>query len=79
MMAIFNGDHPIAKRLVLQILGADFILRDQKLFIEAKGVFIFLRNTQNKLFTKQNQGVLNSEAKYDSTISNFSYGAGEGS
>ena len=79
MMEIFNGDNLIAKRLVLQILGADFILQDQKLFIEVKGAFVFLRNTQNELFAKQNQGVLNSEAKYDSTVSNFSFGAGEGS
>ncbi len=78
MMEIFNGDNPVAKRLVLQILGADFILQDQKLFIEAKGAFIFLRNKQNELFNKQKQGVLDSEAKYDSTISNFSYGAEDG-
>ena len=74
MMEIFNGDNPAAKRLVLQILGADFVLQGQKLFVEVKGAFIFLRNTQNELLAKQKQGVLHSEAKYDSTISNFPLG-----
>ncbi len=76
MMRLFNGDDLRVKRLVLQILGADFILKDKKLILEAKGAFIFLRDTQKRLFAKQDQGVLASEAKYDSTISNLSFGAG---
>ncbi len=79
MTEIFNGDNLIAKRLVLQILGADFILQDQKLFVEVKGAFIFLRNTQNEFLAKQNQDVFHSEAKNDLTISKFPLGAGEGS
>lgn len=68
MLEIFNGDNLVSKRFVLQILGANFILKGEKLFIEAKGVFIFLRNTKNKLLIKREQGVLNSEAKNDLTL-----------
>lgn len=45
----FNTGDDYTKRLILQILGTDLILKDKKLFIKAKSVFSFLRNTQNQL------------------------------
>jgi len=37
------------KSLVLQILGTGLVLKDKKVYIKAKSVFSFLRNTQNRL------------------------------
>ena len=47
---LFNSDDPYVKRLVLQILGSDLTIKDKNLYLEAKSVFIFLRNKQNQLF-----------------------------
>jgi len=47
---LFNGDDPYVKRLVLQALGSDLKIMDRKLYLEAKSVFIFLRNKQNQLY-----------------------------
>src|SRR5258708_28433795 len=38
----FNTGDDYTKRLVLQILGTDLILKDKKLYIKAKSMFIFL-------------------------------------
>ena len=47
---LFNSNDPYVKKMVLQILGSDLRLKDKKLYLEAKSVFIFLRNKQNELF-----------------------------
>src|SRR3989344_5410040 len=47
---LFNSKDPFVKKMVLQILGSDLRLKDKKLYLEAKSVFIFLRNKQNELF-----------------------------
>ena len=49
-LELFNGKDPYVKRMVLQILGSDLKLRDKNLYVEAKSVFLFLRNRQNQLF-----------------------------
>ncbi len=78
MREMFNSPYPDIKKLVLQILGADLILKDKKLTIEAKGAFVFLRSEQDKIFEELARGGLNSEAKNDLTISKLPSGAGEG-
>ena len=45
-LELFNGKDPYVKRMVLQILGADLKLRDKKLYVEAKSVFLFLKKFQ---------------------------------
>lgn len=50
VMELFNNKDPYVKRMVLQIIGSDLKLQDEKLYLEAKSQFIFLRNKQNQLF-----------------------------
>ena len=80
---LFNSKDPYVKRLVLQILGSDLKIRDKNLYLEAKSVFIFLRNKQNKLF--EENGIVGlkeralQQANMDKSMLQIPIGAGEGS
>lgn len=52
VMDLFNSGDDHVKRSVLQILGSDLKLKDKKLYLEAKSIFIFLKNKQDELFTE---------------------------
>ncbi len=52
MLSLFKQDDPQLKRLVLQTLGSNLMLKNGKLLIEAKSAFIFFKNNQNKVFSE---------------------------
>lgn len=79
---LFNSKDPYVKRLVLQILGSDLKIRDKNLYLEAKSVFIFLRNKQNQLY--EENGIVGlkeralQQANMDNSMLQIPIGAGEG-
>ena len=82
VLELFNSDDPYVKKMVLQILGSDLKLKDKKLYLEAKSVFIFLRNKQDELFEKNGLVGLKEipleQAKQSKTTLPIPYGAGDG-
>jgi hypothetical protein len=66
----FNKNDPYVKRIVLQILGSDLKIRDKKLYLEAKSVFMFLRSKQNELFKEYAIVGLRNRAIEQSNIDN---------
>ena len=46
---LFNQDDPEIKKLVVQILGSNLSLFDQKLIIEPKSAFIFLKDLERAI------------------------------
>ncbi len=78
VMHLFNNGDDYTKRMTLQILGSDLKLRDKKLHLEAKSIFVFLRNKQDELFGEHGLVGLNNEANNDLTASKIPFGAGEG-
>jgi len=77
---LFNSKDPYVKRLVLQILGSDLKIRNKNLYLEAKSVFIFLRNKQNRLF--EENGIVGlkerslQQANIDNSMLQIPIGAG---
>jgi len=50
VMELFNHGDALTRKLVLQIVGSNLILKDKKLEIEAKSLFIFLKQDQTRHF-----------------------------
>ncbi|MBI2012126.1 recombinase family protein [Candidatus Daviesbacteria bacterium] len=78
----FNKADPLGKKLIVQAFGSNLLLKDKKLEIEPKSIFIFLRKHQNQV----NEGVIGSNLQLErqnslngSQFPQVSYGAGEGS
>ena len=82
ILELFNSKDPNIKRMVLQILGSDLKLKDKKLYLEAKSVFVFLRNRQNQLFEENGLVGLREmpleQANQAKTAPPLSLGAGDG-
>lgn len=78
VMHLFNNGDDYTKRMVLQILGSDLKLQDKKLYLEAKSIFVFLRNRQDELFSEIGSVGPKNEANNDLTASKIPFGAGEG-
>ena len=82
IMELFNSGDSYTKRMVLQILGSDLRLKDKKLYLEAKSVFVFLRSKQNQLFKEGGLVGLTDDAvkqaKQNNLIFSVPLGAGEG-
>lgn len=82
-MELFNRGDDYTKRMVLQILGSDLRLKDKNLYLEAKSVFIFLRNKQNQLL--EENGLVGpkemplQQANRNTSTPQIYSGAGEGS
>jgi len=75
ILELFNTGDDYTKRMVLQILGSDLKLKDKKLYLEAKSVFMFLRNKQNELSEenglvglKKGPSHQSNQAEYDPSI-----------
>jgi site-specific DNA recombinase len=82
IMHFFNRGDDYTKRMVLQTLGSDLRLKDKKLYLEAKSVFVFLRNKQNELLTENNLVGLKKKplqkSNQDFSTPQVHLGAGEG-
>ena len=47
---LFNHGDKVTRRLVLQIIGSNLVLKDKKLIINTKGAFLFLKQNEKQMF-----------------------------
>lgn len=82
---LYQTDDPVIKKMVVEIIGLNFKLEDEKLKIEAKSAFIAMRRVKKDLWEKnlwiEPQNTAQSEAKIPLSHGSFNhsllYGAGE--
>lgn len=49
---LYNSDDPVVKRMIVEIIGLNFILKGKKLKIEAKNAFIVMHQIKKELWDK---------------------------
>lgn len=49
---LYEGDDPVIKRLIVEIIGSNFVLKEKKLKIKAKDAFVVLQMVKNDFYQK---------------------------